>query len=167
MDSMSFLQKSLARRRSDGNIQMDDDEEEENGIGEDDVTQTEESDSVVMETEREGSTTPSGSCIVKSKKIQAESEDNLDRYCQWREARDERREKEREAERQQRQAWQDLQTDEVSTFLSSLAPCMRRLAPEKLSYLKIKMQELIHEVSFWRALLSKVFSGSKLLFSVN
>ncbi|KAL1006457.1 hypothetical protein UPYG_G00072640 [Umbra pygmaea] len=82
MDSMSFLQKSLTRRRSDGNIQMDDDEEEENGIGEDDVTQTEESDSVVMETEREGSTTPSGSCIVKSKKIQAESEDNLDR-CRW------------------------------------------------------------------------------------
>ncbi|XDV40006.1 hypothetical protein PO909_009170 [Leuciscus waleckii] len=122
---------------------------EQLGKQDDDQMQTEkERDSVVMETEREGSTTSSGSCGAKSKKMQAESEDNLERYCQWREARDERREKEREAERQQRQAWQDLQNDEVSIFLSSLAPSMRRLTPEKLSYLKIKMQELVHNVSF-------------------
>ena len=39
--------------RSDGNIQVDYDDDEENGIGEDGRTQTEkESDSVLMETER-------------------------------------------------------------------------------------------------------------------
>ncbi len=128
---------------------MDEKEEDEIGIREDERTQTEkESDSVEMETESEGSTTPSGSCGAKRKKAQAESEDNLARYFQWREARDERRENEREAERQQRQAWQKLETDEASTFLSSLAPCTRRLTPEKPSYLKIKMQQLIHDVAF-------------------
>ena len=61
----------------------DDDEEVENGIGEDDQMQTEkERDNVVMKTEREGSTISSGSCGAKSKKMQAESEDNFERYCQ-------------------------------------------------------------------------------------
>ncbi|KAK9956298.1 hypothetical protein ABG768_014043 [Culter alburnus] len=110
-----------------------------------------EHESVVTETESEVCTTPC-SHSAKRKKTQAESDDGLARYCQWKEARDERREKERQAERQaerqQRQALVELQSDEVSTFLSSLAPCMRRLSPEKLSYLKIKMQELVHDVAF-------------------
>uniref|UniRef100_A0A8C1VSP3 BESS domain-containing protein n=1 Tax=Cyprinus carpio TaxID=7962 RepID=A0A8C1VSP3_CYPCA len=91
-----------------------------------------ECESVVTETESEVCTTP------------YKSDDGLARYCQWKEARDERREK----ERQQRQALEELKNDEVSTFLSSLAPCMRRLSPEKRSYLKIKMQELVHDVAF-------------------
>ena len=82
------------------------------------------------------------------RKRQAESDDGLERYIQWRETREDMKAKERESERQQRQTWQDMQTDEVSTFLNSLAPTMRRLPPEKVSMLKIKIQELIHDAAY-------------------
>eukprot|EP00064_Thunnus_orientalis_P000939 superscaffoldBa00000057_g940 len=118
-------------------MRMEDEIEDENS------TQTErESDSV--ETEREDSSAPSGSRGARCK-TQAESGDSLGIYLQWREAREEVR----EAERQQCQAWQELQTDEVYTFLSSLASSMRRLIPEKLFYVKIKMQQLVHDAALW------------------
>lgn len=43
------------------------------------------------------------------------------------------------------------QRDDVTLFLLSLAPAMKRLAPEKQSWLRTKMQQLVHEAEFGSA----------------
>ncbi|CAJ1050812.1 uncharacterized protein LOC115797015 [Xyrichtys novacula] len=70
-------------------------------------------------------------------KMKAVEETYLQEYLLRKEARAEQREREREKEK-----------DEVTLFLLSLAPAMRRLPPERQSWLKFKMQGLVHEAEF-------------------
>ncbi|ROL42984.1 Transcription factor Adf-1 [Anabarilius grahami] len=64
------------------------------------------------------------------------SKDFFEDYLTRKEAREEQKVRERE------------EKDETYHFLMSLAPAMRRLPPEKQSWLKIKILEMFHEVEF-------------------
>ncbi|XP_068198962.1 uncharacterized protein [Antennarius striatus] len=50
--------------------------------------------------------------------------------------------------REARRDWDLDQRDDVSLFLLSLAPALRRLAPEKQSWVRTKIQQLLHEAQF-------------------
>ena len=60
----------------------------------------------------------------------------LEEYLKKKEAREAERDKER------------AQKDDITLFLLSLAPALRRLPIEKQSWVKMKMQELCHEAEF-------------------
>ncbi|XP_068609709.1 uncharacterized protein [Brachionichthys hirsutus] len=50
--------------------------------------------------------------------------------------------------REARRDWDLDQRDHVDLFLLSLAPALRRLAPEKQSWVRTKIQQLLHEAEF-------------------
>ena len=83
--------------------------------------------------------TPTPSKGNKRRKSSGSAEDDfsLAEYLQRKEAREREAKKEREQQR-----------DEVTLFLLSLAPAMRRLSAERQSWLKCKIQGLVHEAEF-------------------
>lgn len=75
--------------------------------------------------------------VAKNKKRKSTSTDMLlEEYLKRKESRETERDRQR-AER-----------DDIMLYLTSLAPAMRRLPKERQSWVKIKIQELLHEAEF-------------------
>ena len=78
------------------------------------------------------------SVVARPAKHKRKSGDSiLEEYLRKKEAREEESDRERAQQR-----------DDVTLFLLSLAPTIRRLAPEKQSWVKLKIQELCHQAEY-------------------
>ncbi|XP_030609361.1 uncharacterized protein LOC115797015 [Archocentrus centrarchus] len=118
MDVMSFLDHTYS------SLDGQDEEETETGTAGELSDQAESGEESTSVTPRQ------------SKAKRKNSDEMLEEYLKKKEVREVEREKER------------AQRDDTTHFLLSLAPAMRRLPPPKQSWIRIKIQELLHEAEF-------------------
>lgn len=122
------------RNSTDSNIDASDTEDledaDENGeeVREDDVRST------------QGST-PNSSIHKRREAWQVEAPDLPDCYLAAKEARDSEREEEHQQCREE-------ERDEILSFLNALAAALRRLPPQKQSFVKLQIQKLEHKAEF-------------------